>query len=218
MKMLRRTSGPGYGPPTPRTVGHATLRTDGACARRRLALMFTDIVDSTAVLVELGDETWLALLRWHDAVLRSCFRAHAGYESNQAGDGFFTVFERPAEALQCALDIQRQLAEGRHAHGFALHVRIGIQWVDVLEMRGTYFGLGVHEAARINEVAGPDEVLMSAAAFDAASHEFGKPRPAGRHVALRGLPEPLELVSLHAAGPDSDPAIATVSADVTAAL
>ena len=101
--------------------------------KRRLAIMFTDIVDSTRQLVELGDQAWLVLLRWHNALLRSSFEAYAGREVSDTGDGFFAVFEHPLSALQCALHIQEQLAAGRSRQGHGVHVRIGIQWVDVLE-------------------------------------------------------------------------------------
>jgi adenylate cyclase len=161
----------------------------------RLAIMFTDIVNSTTLLVALGDETWLRLLRWHDAVLRSCFRTHDGHEVNQTGDGFFTVFEQPLAALQCALDVQRRLADGRNTDGYGVHVRIGIQWVDVIATPGNYVGHGVHEAARINEIAGADEILVSLAALEAAGGRFH--RSVARPVNLRGFPEPFELVSLY---------------------
>jgi class 3 adenylate cyclase len=158
--------------------------------------MFTDIVDSTPLLVEAGDEGWLAILLWHNALLRAAFRTHAGREVKDTGDGFFVVFERPLPALRCALRIQEELAAGRGRHGYAVHVRIGIQWVEVLETHEGFVGRGVHEAARINEAAAADEILVSVAAFQAAGREF--PRSGARPVSLRGLPEPLQLVSLQA--------------------
>lgn len=164
--------------------------------QRRLAIMFTDIVESTPMLVELGDQAWFVLLRWHNALLRSSFSSHAGREVSETGDGFLAVFEHPLSALRCALHIQEQLATGRSRHGYGIHVRIGIQWVNVLETRDNCIGRGVHEAARINEMAEADEILVSVAALDAAGQQF--PRSGVRPVNLRGFPEPLELVSLHA--------------------
>jgi adenylate cyclase len=169
----------------------------GTSSRRRLALMFTDVVGSTPLVVELGDEGWLAVLQWHDAVLRSLFSEHEGRVVSHAGDGFFAVFERPLDALLCAVSIQRELAEGRDQHGIALHVRIGIQWVDVLEVNGDCVGRGVHEAARINELAGPDEILAGADAVEAAGGGFGL--SAVGAVTLRGLPAPTPLVSVSTA-------------------
>jgi adenylate cyclase len=192
--LVQPSGGTGSGPPGPipdlPELGaglHLAGTTKAACARRRLAIMFTDIVDSTTFVVHLGDELWLERLRWHDRVLRAAFRAHGGHEVNQTGDGFFTVFQCPRAALHCAVDIQEQLAAERAQHGFGVHV---------LETPGNYIGRGVHEAARINEMAATDEILVSRVAFDAAGGSFaGSPVHA---VSLRGLPEPLDLVSLYA--------------------
>ena len=161
-----------------------------------MAIMFTDIVNSTPLLVALGDEAWLALLSWHNKLLRDSFESHCGREVSDRGDGFFVVFERPLAALECAVEVQEKLAAGRHRHGYGVHVRIGVQWVDVLETSDSYIGRGVHEAARINEMAGADEILVSVAAINAAGDRF--PRSGPRPFNLRGFPEPLELVSLHA--------------------
>jgi class 3 adenylate cyclase len=180
------------------TLVHDAFAHDGlgASSRRWLALMFTDIVGSTPLLVELGDEQWLAVLQWHNTVLRSSFSKHDGRVVNHAGDGFFAVFECPLDALNCAVHIQNELAEGRDRNGFGLHVRIGIQWVDVLEVNGDCVGRGVHEAARINELAGPDEILAGADAVDAAGGGFGV--SAIGPVTLRGLPTPTPLMSVSA--------------------
>src|SRR4051812_10358736 len=97
------------------------------CTSRRLALMFTDIAQSTRMVVEMGDENWLALLRWHNDVVRACFGIHDGREVTHTGDGFFAVFECPLRALQCALEIQDRLAAARSGRGLGMHVRIGIQ-------------------------------------------------------------------------------------------
>ncbi|MEE8336824.1 MAG: hypothetical protein V3R95_02055 [Dehalococcoidia bacterium] len=89
--------------------------------------MFTDIVQSTALVDAMGDEAWEDLLRWHDQTLRSVFAARAGDEIKvtHEGDGFFIAFEDSVTAVQCAVDIQRTLAEHRRTHGFAPQVRIG---------------------------------------------------------------------------------------------
>lgn len=185
-----------------RTGGHVRRSReagpDAVGVQRRLAIMFTDIVESTPLLVRLGDEAWLALLRRHDAMLRASFEMHGGHEVNHTGDGFFAVFDDPLSALRCALDIQEQLAAARSRRRDGVHVRIGIQWVDVLETDDNYVGRGVHEAARINEMAAADEILAGVAAVDAAGDTL--PRSSPRPVSLRGFPEPLELVSVHARG------------------
>ena len=156
--------------------------------------MFTDVVDSTAHIVDIGDERWLALLAWHNDLLRASFAAHQGREVNALGDGFLVVFADPRRALQCALHIQEQLAGTRSDRGREIRVRIGIQWADVLETGENYIGRGLHEAARISELAAGDEVLVSVALLDAAGETC--PREHAHAVQLRGLPAQYELVSV----------------------
>jgi class 3 adenylate cyclase len=162
--------------------------------RRRLAIMVTDIVESTPLLVELGDDDWLTVLRWHDHILRAAFAATGGREINHMGDGFCVVFERPLAALECAVLIQQRLAVARRARDIEVHVRIGIQWADVLDTGGTCIGRAVHEASRIAGITSGDEIVASTNAFRAAGGGFSASEP--RSVELRGLPDPLEVVSL----------------------
>jgi class 3 adenylate cyclase len=163
--------------------------------RRHLALMFTDIVSSTSLLLSVGDEEWLRVLRWHDTVVRACLARRGGREVKQVGDGFFAVFENAANAVVCALEIQQSLAESRARGSARVHVRIGIHRADVLEAEGDYVGRGVHEAARITELAGADEILAS-------TNTVGSTHPAvsgsaSREVTLRGMPETVELVMVN---------------------
>jgi pimeloyl-ACP methyl ester carboxylesterase len=65
-------------------------------------VLFTDIVDSTARAVELGDRRWRDLVTAHnDAVRRELVRFR-GRELDTAGDGFFATFDGPARAIRCA--------------------------------------------------------------------------------------------------------------------
>ena len=63
-------------------------------AERVLAtVLFTDIVDSTAKLVELGDRAWRDLLQRHHATVRRQLARFAGREVDTAGDGFLATFD-----------------------------------------------------------------------------------------------------------------------------
>jgi class 3 adenylate cyclase len=153
--------------------------------------MFTDIVKSTNLVEALGDEFWNALLRWHDQTLRSLFTAHQGEEVVTTGDGFFVGFESPEAALACAVAIQRTLAEHRQAHGFAPQVRIGVHATDATQVGRNFTGKGVHEAARIAALAEGDQILASSATV---TPPFSAKEV--RTVTLRGISEPVEVVSV----------------------
>src|ERR671918_2707401 len=64
-------------------------------------VMFTDIVGSTELARELGDRGWKRLVERHNAIIRRELKRFAGRELDTAGDGFFVMFERPAQAIDC---------------------------------------------------------------------------------------------------------------------
>jgi len=157
--------------------------------------MFTDIVTSTDLVGLIGDDAWEALLGWHDRELRAAFANHRGQEVKHTGDGFFVAFELPGDGLDCAVDIQRRLARHRRDHGFAPTVRIGLHTAEAKYQQGDYHGRGVHVAARVAGAAVGEEILISAATLGAMpSVRFGLSDP--RHVALKGVDEPVEVRSI----------------------
>jgi class 3 adenylate cyclase len=157
--------------------------------------MFTDIVRSTGLVEAIGDGAWAELVRWHDETLRSLFLEHAGEEIDHAGDGFFVAFADAAAAVECAVAIQRTLAEHRRIHGFAPNLRIGLHAAEATRHSSGYRGKGVHEAARISALAGEGEILASAETLAGVSVRF--PASAPRPVELKGLSEPVELVAIN---------------------
>jgi class 3 adenylate cyclase len=173
-------------------LGDDVVRPSGTSPRVTRTFMFTDIVTSTNLVELIGDEAWSELLRWHDRELRASFSTHQGVEANHTGDGFFVAFERAADALECAVDIQRRLARHRREHGFAPTIRIGIHTAEATREGANYHGHGVHVAARIGAAASAGEILISQAALDAIpSVRFGLSEP--RLETLKGVDAPVEL-------------------------
>jgi len=175
-------------------MGGMTAAGGHSSARVVKSFMFTDIVRSTKLVEALGDEAWGNLLDWHTRTLRSLFLAHSGEEVKQVGDGFFIAFEGPADALACAIAIQRSLAEHRKSHGFSPQVRIGLHCGDATQKGRDYEGKEVHTAARIGAIAGPDQVVASSGLFYAA--ESGLKAAETKTVSLKGIAEPVEVVTV----------------------
>ena len=154
--------------------------------------MFTDIVTSTDLIGLVGDEAWAELLSWHNRELRSAFASHRGTEVNYAGDGFFVAFDQAADAIECAVDIQRRLTRHRRDHGFAPSVRIGLHTSEATPDGRNYSGRGVHVAARIGAAASGQEILVSGDVLEQAGHtRFTLSEP--RALTLKGVREPVEV-------------------------
>jgi class 3 adenylate cyclase len=156
--------------------------------------MFTDIVRSTQLIEAIGDEAWADLVRWHDKTLRALFASHGGEEVDHAGDGFFVAFPTAGPALACSVAVQETLVEHRRRQGFAPQVRIGLYAAPAQRQGRAYRGRGVHIAARIAAVAEAGEILVSRDTV--ATRPPGITLSAPRAVMLKGLSEPLEVVSI----------------------
>ena len=156
--------------------------------------LFTDIVSSTSLIGVIGDDAWRDLIAWHDATLRGIVAEHRGEEIRHQGDGLVVAFDEPAPAIECAIAIQRRLADHRHAHGFAPAVRIGVHRADALRRGLDYAGVGIHEAARVGAFAKEAEIVATRETVDAAGGSFATSEP--RTVNAKGISEPLEIVSI----------------------
>ncbi len=130
-------------------------------ARAELTLLFTDIVGSTRMAADVGDDRWRDVLgRYRTAVRRELAR-FGGREIDTAGDGFFATFDRPAAALRCAWAMRGAVLE------LGLETRAGLH-IGQCEMRGEKVsGLAVNTAARVMAAAADGEILVSSALSEA---------------------------------------------------
>ncbi len=124
-------------------------------------IVVTDIVGSTERVRELGDRAWGELLERHHLLTRRELARFGGEEIDNAGDGFFALFEGPTSAIRCALAVRDVLAE------LNLDVRAGVHTGEVERPRGEKpHGIAVHVGARVASSAGPGEVLVTATTRD----------------------------------------------------
>ena len=168
-------------------------------AARRLrprAILFTDIVDSTAWNARLGDDHWLVLLADHNRRTRSEVRRHHGVVVKTTGDGVCAWFGGATDAVDCAMALQRGFEEFREGHPETpIRIRCGVTRGDVYDLDGDVAGIAVTEAARICSVAADDQVAVSEA-VTVDDVVIDRPyTPLGAHD-LKGLPAPLALFAV----------------------
>jgi class 3 adenylate cyclase len=154
-------------------------------------IMFTDIVGSTALTQQLGDDGAMALVRRHDTTVRAALDAHAGREVKHTGDGIMASFSSASRAVECAITIQRELARLRDEdHGRQLHVRIGLAAGEPVTENDDLFGTSVQLAARLCGEADPGGILVSVAVRElCAGKQLAFPQR--RELGLRGFAEPV---------------------------
>lgn len=126
------------------------------------SIMFTDLEGSTELLTRLGDEENQTLLSSHRKIIREKLEENGGLEVKTTGDGFMIAFYSARKAVNCAVEIQREL------HGFNLQnpdtqlkVRIGLNLGEVIKEEEDYFGSTVVMAARIMDESAGGQILVS---------------------------------------------------------
>ena len=149
-------------------------------------VLFTDIVDSTRCAAEIGDRHWRLLLNRHDDVVRQELARFHGREVKTLGDGFLATFDCPARAVRCAAAIIERVRP------LGVEVRSGLHTGEIEIGRDDVGGIAVHIAARVAELAGSGEILVSSTVRDLVAGSGLGFRDRGSHT-LKGLPEPLRL-------------------------
>jgi class 3 adenylate cyclase len=124
------------------------------------AVLFTDIVGSTAIAAEMGNTRWSELVSRHHRIVRQVIARFDGREVDTAGDGFFIAFERPADAIRCAVACTEAVRE------LGIEIRAGVAFGELETVGRKPSGLVVNTAARVMSVAGAGEVLLPAAVRD----------------------------------------------------
>ena len=119
------------------------------------AVLFTDMVDSTAVAEELGDRRWKTLTKRHHTIVRRELKRFGGREIDTAGDGFFATFREPASAIACACAASEAVRE------LGVEIRAGVHFGECEQTGKKPSGITVVVGARIMALGGGGDVLVS---------------------------------------------------------
>jgi class 3 adenylate cyclase len=162
-----------------------------ASERRLLTVLFTDIVGSTDLAVEMGDARWRELVARHHGLVRGALKRFGGREIDTAGDGFFATFDRPAQAIRCAAAVVQAVRE------LGIEVRAGLHLGEVEVAGKSVGGVAVHTGARVLAAANPGEVLVTATLRELVSGSGLAFADRGQHT-LKGVPGTWQLYELEA--------------------
>jgi len=125
-----------------------------------ITFLFTDIEGSTRLLEKMGDQYAVALDEHHE-ILRAAIQKWNGREVDTQGDAFFITFTRAIDAVQCAAEAQRALANHAWPFDEPVRVRMGLHTGEPLIASTGYVGMDVHRAARIGDAGHGGQILLS---------------------------------------------------------
>jgi class 3 adenylate cyclase len=154
----------------------ARLAPDG-----NVAIMFSDIEESTALNERIGDRAWVKLIGRHDKMVRRYVQSHRGHVVKSQGDGFMVAFAAPEQAVRCSIDLQQELSKRPNG----IRVRIGIHTGKSVRRGDDLFGRNVAMAARVAAEADGGQTLVSESVRDAVGDDIALDD--GRDVELKGF-------------------------------
>lgn len=137
--------------------------------------VFTDIVDSTPLSLQLGEENWHVVITAHLDSISGAVEDEGGSVVKTLGDGGMFVFESGAAALRAATRIQQIASESTDPD---LALRVGVHTGDVVQAEDDYVGATVAKAARVAAAAEGGTILVStttAGLANGSEFEFGEP-------------------------------------------
>lgn len=158
---------------------------------RMVAVLFSDVVGSTALLSQVGPAAADELRERHFADMRSALAVHRGKEIKNLGDGLMAVFDSGTDAIACAITMQQAAAaQVRRDPAAAQQIRVGLSAGETTVENGDHFGVPVVEASRLCSAADTAQILVSdLLATIVAPRGAHRLQPAGQRV-LKGLPDP----------------------------
>ncbi|HVA06779.1 MAG TPA: protein kinase, partial [Acidimicrobiales bacterium] len=179
----------GYG-----SEGRHPVSIRGALPRARTAtvtVLFCDVVGSTALQSDIGDDAADGIRRRLFDVLRSVVETHNGNMVKTMGDGVMAVFtESTVDALRCAIEMTRMAPTVTDG----LAVRVGLSHGEVTSEGGDWFGTPVVEAARLESASEPGTVLAAEVVRTIVGSRGGFIFDELPPIALKGFQNPVRAV------------------------
>ena len=135
--------------------------------RKLVAILAADVAGYSR-LMGIDEEGTLATLSAFRLVTDGLISRHGGRICGTAGDSILAAFDSALAAVQCAVDIQNELARSNNdlEKDRRMQFRIGINVGDVMLKEGDIFGDGVNIAARLEGLAEPGGICISRGIHD----------------------------------------------------
>jgi class 3 adenylate cyclase len=135
--------------------------------RRLAAILTADVVGYSRLMSADEEGTHSRLLRYRREVVEPKVREHRGRIVKNTGDGVLVEFVSIVDAVRCALEVQRVMV-ARNAglpQNRRIEFRMGVNLGDVIVARDDIYGHGVNLAARLEGLAPPGGICISADAW-----------------------------------------------------
>ena len=163
--------------------------------KRKLAAILSASAEGYSRLMGEDEAATLQALKVHHQVLCSLVEKHKGRVVDTRGDNLLAEFASVVEALECAVEIQKEL-KGRN-EGLPkerrMPFRIGIHLGDVIEEGGKIYGDGVNVAALLDSLADGGGICISRSAHDQVKNKLDVGYQDLGHRGVETIAEPVRV-------------------------
>jgi class 3 adenylate cyclase len=140
---------------------------DAAPARRIAAILAADVAGYSRLVGDEEEGTLAAIRALRRELIDPKIAEHRGRIVKTTGDGMLVEFTSAIDAVRCAVDMQRGMAVAANEPAERrIHYRVGINVGDVLAEGDDILGDSVNIAARLEGIADPGGICLSAAAYE----------------------------------------------------
>ena len=143
--------------------------------KRKLAAILSADIEGYSRLMDDDEEATVRTLTSYRTAIADLTQQFRGRVVDTPGDNILAEFTSIVDAVNCAVEIQRDLAE-RNAdlpYNRKMEFRIGVNLGDVIEEEGRIYGDGVNIAARMESMAEAGGICISGRAYDQVANKLG---------------------------------------------
>ncbi len=143
--------------------------------KRKLAAILSADVEGYSRLMDDDEEATVRTLTSYRNAITDLVQQFRGRVVDAPGDNLLAEFTSVVDAVNCAVEIQRDLAErnAELAYNRQMQFRIGVNLGDVIEEDGRIYGDGVNIAARVESLAEAGGICISGRAYDQVENKLG---------------------------------------------
>ena len=169
--------------------------------RRLAAILAADVAGYSRLMGRNEDET-VRDLEAHQAVILPLIAKHGGAVINIAGDGIVAQFPSAVRAVECAVAIQKSMAERNFdvPDERRMLLRIGVNLGDIMHDGTRTFGDGINVAARLEPLAEPGGICISATVREAIFGKLGLPLRDLGEKTLKNIDRPVHIYQIQSPG------------------
>jgi class 3 adenylate cyclase/pimeloyl-ACP methyl ester carboxylesterase len=167
-------------------------------ARRLAAILAADVAGYSRLMSDDEAGTLAALQSLRSELFNPTVARHGGRIVKLMGDGILVEFASAVEAVDCATEVQKELAlrNAEAPTGKSMSFRIGVHVGDVIAEGDDIYGDGVNIAARLEGLAAPGGICLSRQAYEQVDGKLDLSYRELGPQTLKNIPKPVEVYAV----------------------